>query len=283
MDAIKRFLLAIRWGEKSIIALYGSVFSGVVVALQFNPAEPFYSLSSLELLAPFGAFWRALHYYTSQLFFLFSVFHLAAIIWSEKHTKFPMVKWAFLVLSLAVSVLLLFTGYVLRWDATGAAAGVIGENIALSIPGGLGKLLNMMLFEVTSSGLIKVYANHLIGLGALWLVLSWDHFRRYKIALWDHPGLVISMLVFAGLFAAPLEPERLGMLHIGGPWFFLGLQELLRYIQPFWAGVVFPLTFLTSLCLLPRRDNVGRAAALWSTAWLLIYLILSVIGFARGL
>ena len=282
MVAAKEFFLNVRWGEKSIIALYASLVSGIVVALQFNPAEPFFSLSTLEVLAPFGAFWRGLHYYSSQLFFLFSVFHLVAIIWSGKHTKLPLLKWSYLVFALAVTVLLLFSGYVLRWDATGSAAGIIAENIALSVPG-LGRYINTFLFDVISEGVKKVYAQHLIGLGVIWLVFSWDHFRRYKIAFWAHPWLVIGMLVVSGLFSAPMEPERLGMLHIAGPWFFLGLQEMLRYIQPFWAGVIFPLTFLVSLCLLPMQDRVGRIAVLYSSVWLFFYLVLSLIGFSRGL
>ncbi len=278
----RQHFLKVRWGEKSIVALYLSILSGVVVALQYDPAEPFYSLSTIEVLAPFGSFWRALHYYTSQLFFLLSLCHLAAIIWDNKHGPIPRGRWVLLIMGLVTTLLLLFTGYVLRGDATGASAGVIAENILLAVPL-VGRWLNELLFAVTTAAMKRVYANHLIGLGALWLVLSWDHFRRYRVRIWLHPYFVCTLLLVSALWPATMEPERLGMLHIAGPWFFLGLQELLRYVQPFWAGVLFPCTFIVSLCLLPEQGRIGRAAGGYAALWLLAYAVLSAVGFARGL
>ena len=52
----------IKWGEWSLIALFISVLSGVLVAFQFNSATPLYSASSLDVLVPFGTSFRALHF-----------------------------------------------------------------------------------------------------------------------------------------------------------------------------------------------------------------------------
>ena len=52
------------------------------------------------------------------------------------------------------------------------------------------------------------------------------------------------MLLFSVAIYAPMDPEKLGTTYIAGPWFFLGLQELLRYLAPFIAGVVVPLCFV---------------------------------------
>jgi len=278
----RRLFLTVRWGEKSIVTLYLSVLSGAVHDMQYDPAESFYSLSTIEVLVPFGAFWRALHYYASQLFFLLALCHLVAIILTRKHVMIPHGKWVLLIGGLVTTLLLLFTGYVLRGDATGASAGVIAENILLAIPG-FGRWLNELLFAVTTAAMKRVYANHLVGLGVLWLVLSWDHFRRYRVRVWLHPYFVCTLLLVSALWPAPMEPERLGLLHIAGPWFFLGLQELLRYVQPFWAGVLFPLTFIVSLCLLPARGGIGRQARAYAALWLLVYAVLSAVGFSRGL
>jgi len=275
MAGVKDLYLSVRWGEKSIVALYLSLISGLVVALQFNPAEPFYSLSAIQVLTPFGSFWRGLHYYASQLFFLLSVMHLGAIIWEGKHGLFLLTKWFMLIAALGVTLLLLFTGYVLRGDATGEAAGLIAENITLSLPL-VGHWLNELLFAVSTEAMKRVHANHLVGLGVVWLVLSWDHFRRYRVKIWQHPWLVLALAGVALLISAPLEPERLGMLHITGPWFFLGLQELLRLVQPFWAGIVFPTTFFVALCLLPLSGTAGRVAAYYSAGWLLVYAMLTM-------
>lgn len=274
------FLLKYRWGEKSVVALYVSVLSGIVVALQYDPATPFYSASSIDAIVPFGAFWRSVHFYSSQLFFLLSVLHFLAIL-IDRTESLQLRKWIWLVGSLPVVVLLLFTGYVLRGDTTGESAGYIAENIALSVPL-FGKWINGLLFSVSTEGMKRVYANHLIGLGVLWGILCWDHIRRFRVGWQQHGGLLLGLLVFCLIWDAPMEPERLGLFYIAGPWFFLGLQELLRYIQPFWAGVLFPATLLIALCLASARTAWRKVAITYSAGWLVVYAALSVIAALRG-
>lgn len=262
-----------------MVALYLSLVSGVVIALQYDPAHPYYSSSSLDILAPFGAFWRSLHFYASQLFFLLAMVHLLAIIVNRGYESLPFKRWLPLALSMVAALLLLFTGYILRADATGSSAGMIAENILLSIPL-LGRFLDGLLFSIIDEGMKRVYANHLIGLGLLWLVLSWDHIRRYRISWRQQPLLVLALIGFSAVLAAPMEPEHLGAFHINGPWFFIGLQELLRHIQPFWAGIVWPAALVIALLLIHRPGTAARAR-LFCLAWLAVYALLTCIGLGR--
>ena len=276
---IRSSFVAVRWGEKSMVSLYVSVLSGVVVALQYNPAEPLYSTSTLDLLVPFGAFWRSLHFYSSQLFFLLTVTHLVAILIDRWPQPMAMRKWLPLICSLPVIVLLLFTGYLLRGDVTGEMAGVIAENIVLSVPL-LGRLLNELLFAVSSDGMLRVYPNHLLGLGVLWGLLSWDHLRKYRVSWREHGGLVVMILAGSCFVAAPMELERLGVFHITGPWFFVGLQELLRFVPPFWAGVVWPMVLVASLVVLVANRSMVHQILTTTLilGWLVVYVVLTLIG-----
>ena len=278
--SIKKSVVAVRWGAMSMVTLYLSVVSGLVLSLQYDPAAPYYSASGLDILIPFGTFWRSLHFYSSQLFFLLSVFHLVAVVLDGAHASLSFRNWRNLVFSLFVSLLLLFTGYVLRADVTGASAGRIAENIVLSIPL-LGRFLNSLLFSMAEDGMKRVYANHLVGLGVLWLFLSWAHLRRYRVHWRQHPVLAGLLLLFAAIFAAPMEPERTGVFHINGPWFFIGLQELLRHLQPFWAAVVWPSLFAASLLALHRSGPWSRRASLLAGFWLALYAGLTIIGLNR--
>ena len=279
-DSIKKTFIAFGWGGSALISLYISVLSGVIVALQYTPAEPFYSTSAIELIVPYGSFWRAMHYYSSQAFLFLLVFHFIAIVWENSHL-YERGRWVRLSLSIPVTMLLLFTGYILRADATGEAAGLIAENISLSIPI-IGKWLNSLFLSVSSGGLKRVYAHHLAGLMIMGGWCVWPHLRRYSTRWRLHMPLLCLVLLLSVFLVTPMEPYRVGLLHIAGPWFFLGLQELLRYIHPFWAGIAFPGILLAILLYLPHEEGKRRTVYLgMAVMWLSIYTILTIVSYMR--
>ncbi len=267
------------WGGSALISLYLSVLSGIVVALQYNPADPFYATSALELVVPYGSFWRGLHYYSSQAFFLLLICHFTAVVWDNTH-YYSRMSWLRLSLSLPLAMLLLFTGYILRDDATGEAAGLIGENILRSIPL-IGVWLNDLLLAVTTHGVLRVYANHIAGLMVIGGICVWPHLRRYPARWRNHLVVVSCVALLAVLTTAPLEPHHFGMLHIGGPWFFLGLQEILRYMPTFWAGVAYPALFVCLLLFLPHRGTARKWCLLLTGTWLGLYAVLSFVSWTR--
>ena len=276
---LKQRICSVCWGGHTLVSLYISVLSGIVLALQYNAGDPFYSTATIELVVPFGSFWRALHYYSSQAFFLLLLCHLAAVLW-ENDYSFTRSAWLRLTASVPVALLLLFTGYVLRGDATGEAAGAIAEHITLAVPL-LGRPLNDILFDISRTGVNKVYANHLIGLMVLGGFCLWPHLRRYTAAWRNHIPLTLIILVLATVLTTPMEPDRIGLLHIAGPWFFLGLQELLRYIPAFWAGIAVPATLIYALFSFPSTPPARRRYLWFILVWMLAYTVLTYISYAR--
>lgn len=285
-----------RWGAKSLVSLYISVLSGLVLALQYDLSVPYYSIGTLELVVPFGAFWRSLHFFSSQFFFLLLLIHLLAILTDRyfcqsqqeespeptqlKASSHGGERWLKLVLSVPVALLLLFTGYILRADATGASAGIIAENIIISIPV-LGNWLNFILFDIYHSGMKVIYVNHLIGLEVLWGYLVWEHLLKYRVS-WHHHGLlVISVFVVSLIWVAPIEPFAPGQFHITGPWFFVGLQEMLIFMQPLWAGVVFPGVALLLLYKIVRGRQYTTITFIGGVLWGVIYAVFTFMGFLR--
>jgi len=276
---LKKRLFSVHWGGHTLVSLYISVLSGIVLALQYNVRDPFYSTATIELVVPFGSFWRALHYFSSQAFFLLLLCHLAAILWENDYTV-KRLPWLRLTASVPIALLLLFTGYVLRGDATGEAAGAIAEHITLAIPL-LGQPLNDILFDISRVGVNKVYANHLIGLMTLGGFCIWPHLRRYTASWLNHVPLTLILLVLSTILTTPMEPDRIGLLHIAGPWFFLGLQELLRYLPAFWAGIVIPATLVCALLFFPTVTQLRRRYLLFILVWMAIYAVLTYISYSR--
>ncbi|NNF46865.1 MAG: hypothetical protein HKN69_08850, partial [Desulfofustis sp.] len=259
---------ALKWGDWSLISLYISLISGIVVGIHYSPAEPFYSASALDILVPYGGFFRSLHFYSSQFFFLFGVAHYWAVF--NKAQNYTSRAYLYLILCFPCMLMLLFTGYVLRADATGYSAGMIAEHILEAVPL-IGSGLNNTLFSISTHGMDRVYLHHVISFDLLFLFLAWDHLRRYRVFLTNHLLFISALLLFSLVVAAPMDPDQLGMLYITGPWFFLGLQELLRYISPFVAGILVPISLLVALILLRKEQRYFRPLLVFICSWLALY------------
>ncbi len=269
---------AINWGAWALLSLYVSLLSGIVVGLQYDYMTPFYSTTAIDLLVPYGRFFRSLHFFSSQFFLFFSCIHLTAVYWKSEKLSYR--EWIQLTGTLPLILLLLFTGYILRGDNTGSSAGMIAESIIHEIPF-LGSILNDLFFSVSDSGLRKVYVHHVITFDFLLLLCAWNHLRIYRVNISDYRSLVAAMLFFSIFIAAPLEPEHPGTTYIAGPWFFLGLQELLRSLHPLIAGVAVPGIFLIALfTALPRR-GVANRSLLGMGLWLALYALFSGIAWLR--
>jgi ubiquinol-cytochrome c reductase cytochrome b subunit len=266
------YLKTRKWGALSLVCLCISLLSGLVVALQYDPANPYYATAAMDLLVPFGMYFRSLHFYSSQFFFLLAIIHLVTAFASTD--TYTSAQWGRLVIALPVMLLLLFTGYVLRQDSTGSSAGFIAESILMAIPV-LGPALNDALFSIADHGMQRVYVSHIITLDLLWLVLAWEHLRRYRIRFTDHLPAAGMVLLFSVFITAPLDPEKLGVTYISGPWFFLGLQELLRYLPPLLAGFLFPALFILALFFTQKRYSFFTSVLTLLAIWLFSYLILT--------
>ncbi len=123
------------------------------------------------------------------------------------------------------------------------------------------------------------------------MVMVWPHLLvRHGVAAIATSLLV---LVIAVLFDAPLRdvanptltpnPEK-------APWYFAALQELLAHFHPLIAGVLVPGAIVVGLLALPFVDrgeyikkHHRKVAVTTFTAFLVIWLMLTIIGFAfRG-
>jgi len=274
MKALPGNLAAVKWGAWSLVCLYISLVSGVLVALHYDPAAAYYSTAAMDLLVPFGEYFRSLHFYSSQLFFLLTIVHL--VVAYRSSDSYTTAQWGRLIVTLPVVLLLLFTGYILRADSTGASAGAIAEAILLDIPL-LGPAINSAFFSITEHGMQRVYVTHIITFDLLWLALAWEHLRRYRIRITDYLPTAGLVLLFSVFVAAPIDPEKLGVSYISGPWFFLGLQELLRYLPPLVAGFIVPALFVFALFLARKHHRFFKSMLIFLVIWLLLYLILSVL------
>ena len=130
---------------------------------------------------------------------------------------------------------------------------------------------------------------------------------REKVLVW--PDLVYIeficlvcaaavLLVWAIMLPAPLEEPANPTVSPNpskAPWYFLGLQEMLVYFDPWIAGVVFPTVILLGLMCIPYIDNNRKGAGYYTFkdrkmaisiflfCWLCLWVFLITTGtFLRG-
>ena len=130
---------------------------------------------------------------------------------------------------------------------------------------------------------------------------------KEKVLVW--PDLVyiefIAIILCAGLLLAwalllqaPIEEPANPSVSPNpskAPWYFLGLQEMLVYFDPWLAGVLFPTVILVGFMAIPFIDNNPRGTGYFSFAqrrmavgiflylWLILWIFLITTGtFLRG-
>ncbi|AMV37278.1 hypothetical protein [Planctomyces sp. SH-PL62] len=111
-------------------------------------------------------------------------------------------------------------------------------------------------------------------------------------------GLTLFLIVWAVALPAPLEQPAKATEAPNpskAPWYFLGLQEMLVYFDPWLAGVAFPVLIIVGLCAIPYLDSNKEGAGYYTIAarpfayvvfqygFLVLWIVLIVLGtFLRG-
>ena len=109
---------------------------------------------------------------------------------------------------------------------------------------------------------------------------------------------MVFLMVWSILVAAPLEEPANPSVTPNpskAPWYFLGLQEMLVYFDPWLAGVLFPTFIIIGMCAIPYMDINKEGDGYYSFkqrrvgyfifmyGWLVLWVYLIIIGtFFRG-
>jgi hypothetical protein len=123
-----------------------------------------------------------------------------------------------------------------------------------------------------------------------------------KVHVWPHLLAIefastLSLMAFVTIFSALVKAPLLGLSDVNqtpnpskAPWYFLGLQELLKMFQPMVAGVTIPGIALGLLAIAPYVDKNPsnkpadrKFAIIMMTMFMMMWAVLVIIGsFFRG-
>jgi quinol-cytochrome oxidoreductase complex cytochrome b subunit len=270
------------------IAIFLTLILGVTGVLEMfyyipNPQEAALSVQTITYHVPFGGFVRNLHYWSAQLLLIVAAIHLLRVIFTAAYRQPRRFNYLLGLGLFVLAIMLDFTGYILRWDQGICWPLVTGTNLIKTIP-----LIGGFLYRVAVGGgdacttaLTRFYTWHIFALIIpAMILLVWHAFRVRRdggIAVpsaslrTDHARIsrvdlvrreVLAMLLvgvvlilLASFFPAPIEPAMTGKPVVTteayAPWFFLWVQQLLKWGDPFTFGVLIPLGILAVLALIP--------------------------------
>ncbi len=266
-------------------ALILCLASGIVLAFQYRPmGNVFQNVESITTHLPYGWFFRQLHYGSGQVFVILMLLHTLDHFVRRRYRMYAPRQWTSLVASLILCFYTLFTGFILKGDQEGLFAGRIFMNILSAVPVA-GGALSRLFIGPGESFFFLPYLYHCFFLPLLIIYLMRGHIREWL------PNQRFLMIAGTGLFlyalliesAVDIPPEAATSV-VKGPWFFLGIQTLLRSIPPALAGLVIPGLFTGCLLVLPalgglsaRKVDVSRDWAFRAVETCLYYLLVVAI------
>ena len=279
------------------------LITGILLMFYYRPASSlaYQDMKDLTFAVTLGRLLRNMHRWGAHLMVVVVILHMVRVFLTGAYKPPREYNWVVGVILLVMTLFLSYTGYLLPWDQLALWAVTVGAQMAANSPL-LGNEGPFRLPFITTSNdarfgliggtvigdatLIRFYVLHCIAVPFLFTIFLSVHLWRVrkdgfskqtgeKVDVWPHlvsreflAAILVTVILFVWslVMEAPLEAQA--DLNVTpnpskAPWYFLGLQELLVYFDPWIAGVVLPTLIIIGLMAIPYVDTNPKGVGTW--------------------
>ncbi len=277
---IKKFIFFDTYGMISLANFLICAVSGIFLALVYDVNNAYDSVSLIMISNPMGSFMRNIHYWSAQFFLIFSLLHLWEYFRTDKPFRLKRGVWLRVVISIVFIFYVMISGFILKADADSEQARRIIESLIISIPF-TGELLNF-LFLGNEGDYQLIYVHHIATATIFIAVIIFEHARTIWTKLPTILAAIFIVAIFSWLFTAPLHDGLNPIMK--GPWYFVGLQEILHWLSRPGYSLLFIMLLLIAIYYFPLIKK-PKVKLIRKSIYILfiLYFILTIIGyFFRG-
>ena len=197
--------------EAFLCSLLLCAASGLALAFHYRPVgDVARCVEELTTLAPFGFFFRRMHYFSAQVCALLALAHVLRYLLAGAAGRVAPARWVRLMGGLVACFALLLTGFMLKGDAEAVSAATVLRGLAESVPGG--GVVSGVLAGRGDGLLHPPYVLHCLVLPPALAALMHAHVRRWmpgwrRLAV---VGLALSLWSMTVPLPLPAPPRRHG-------------------------------------------------------------------------
>ena len=249
-----------------------SMISGIIIVFAYYPSNAYESVQKINYIIPFGAFFRQLHYFSSEAFLVILLIHIVIELY-KKDIKIPKISWYYAVLATFTVFILMFTGFVLKADQSANAAAQVAFSLISDTP-----ILDnfLSLFKDTQVFYWKFFIWHTIFLPLLLAYAIYKHVKKISVDIrYFTVAIAITMLIALNI-EMPIDIAlETKVEYIKGPWFFWGAENLLELgVSSIGVNLILLMLFVFLLFIyVSKYKNIFKILLL---LWILIYAFFSI-------
>ncbi len=251
-----------------------SMLSGLIVVFAYHPSTAFQSVQKIKYLLPYGDFFRKLHYFSSEIFTISLLFHVALELLKSK-IKTTSTSWNYSILGFIAVIILMFSGFVLKGDLSANGAAQVAFNLIKDTP--FLKLF-LPLFKDNTVFYYKFFIWHILFLPLLLGYAIYKHIDTLHVKV-EYLSIAIgTTIVTMFIFIMPADITKGEKIQsLTSPWFFKGAENLLlRSWSPLSVNLALIIPFILLIAYFYSGYKYILKALL--LLWLLLYMYASVVG-----